>query len=93
MIGIVGEKGVMMRRKERVVVMGFEFGVWGVVVREGVVVCRGCIEIKKIRIGMIVIGMIVVEIVSVGRGVVCGVVKMVEIGELECVGCVSWISV
>ena len=36
----------------------------GVVVRDGMVVCRGCIEIEKIRVGMIVIRMIVVEIVG-----------------------------
>ena len=92
-IPIVSHEAVIIRSKETVLLIPFEFALCGLLVSHAILLGTACVDINKITVGIILIGMIVVHILALRRRLLCAVVHILHIGELELLSCISSIGV
>ena len=66
-IPIIGNKAIIIRSEETVLLIPFEFAFRGLLVSHAILLCTACIDIDKITVGIILISMIVVHILAFWR--------------------------
>ena len=61
---LVSHEAIVVRSKETVLLIPFEFAFRGLLVSHAILLCTACIDINEVSVGIILVGMTIVHILT-----------------------------